>query len=202
MQPSLAPSRCSRFWPGPLRGTKVRVLEVCGPEPGRPALLTVHLRGERASQEAGVAVSPADSPRPHLLFIHSLAGSGGCGRRPGHDGSCRLGPAAGGTERDATRPFSAEVGRRLLLESAAGLAARRGGTVSRHAPPAWPLAGCLKSPALIPARSLFLAWFPFPALGAPSSNLTTSGAQALVAPVTRCIIHPISSSWLIPDAGC
>lgn len=103
------------FSRGPLRGTKVRVLEVCGPEPGRRVLLTVHLRGERASREAGVVASLAASPRPRLLFIHSPAGSGG---DPGAPGAAVGGPAAGGTEQNATRPFSAEVGRRLLFWSA------------------------------------------------------------------------------------
>lgn len=89
------------FGQGPLRGTKVRVLEVCGPEPGRRVLLTVHLRGERASREAGVVASLAVSPRPRLLFIHSPAGSRGCGRRPGRAGSSRWGAGGGrdGVER-------------------------------------------------------------------------------------------------------
>lgn len=92
-QPSLAPSRRSRFWPGPLRGTKVRVLEVCGPEPGRRALLTVHLRGERASgRPASPRPSLAASPLP---FIHSPAGSDGCGWRPGRGGSSRWGAGGG-----------------------------------------------------------------------------------------------------------
>lgn len=206
-QPSLAPSRRSRFWPGATPGDK-------GPRPGSlraragapsPSYRTSP-RGARL-REAGVAASLAASPGPRLLFIHSPAGSGGCGWRPGRGGSSRWGAGggrAGGTERDATRPFSAEVGRRLLVWSA-GWAARRGRSCVLPRPSRLATGGLPQEPRPHPCPPCLHPCPPHllsaPAWGAPFANPTPPGARILIAAVTQWIIHLNSSSWLKPFAS-
>lgn len=180
------------FGQGPLRGTKVRVLEVCGPEPGRRVLLTVHLRGERASREAGVVASLAVSPRPRLLFIHSPAGSRGCGRRPGRVGSSRWG-AGGGRDGVERHP---PIQRRGWPPPPV-LVRRLGGAQGAELCPATPLplghwwaASRTPPPFLPPAPSLGCAFCQPDAPGSCRGHLVKQG-----------IIHLNSSSWLNPYAG-
>lgn len=158
---------------GPLRGTKVRVWKFAGPSRGaKPSLPYISAGSASPGRPASprrwqlVRAAPAFHSQPSGL------------RRLRAETRARREQAMGGRRRAGqSRTPPAHSAPRLAAASCSGLQARRcagGGAMFCHAPPPWPLAGCLKSPASIPAP------LPSPVRGKPNAYLTPPGARVLL----------------------
>lgn len=173
-------------------GTKVHVWKFAGPESGRQALLTVHLGGERASREAGVAASLAASPGRACLSFTARRAQAAAGGDPGAAGAADGGDVGG---RDGAGRHPPIQCRGWLPPPA--LVRKLGGAQGAELCSATPLplatGGLPREPRLHASPS------PFPSMG--RAFCSPDAPVRLGSSVTWWIIRLNSSSWFSSYAG-